>query len=200
MSTYEALDHIIETIDEEIYTIKSVVESLEPDDPFAPLIVFYKDTSSRQAVVSVTPEGEFVDTVCRISEALHLYPCLSSHAAVIAISSKLSFEDDIYNAVNIFVISEENAWSIILPYTRNGSEVIWHSEHDQFNQIDEQDFDDQGKDMVSMFYMYVNTSSTHLTLSEVLSYLSTTSAAVNFMDQECPSYFDFSNNEMNIMI
>lgn len=194
----EDITSVISNPHEEMSLIKTIAESTFPEDSFTPIVVIYDKPDNRKLVVSVPPSENFVDTVCRLSEALHLFPAVNGHAAVIAITSKLSFEDEVFEAINIFILSSTNAWSLILPYQIEDGKLIWLNEHFHCNQIDEQDFDDQGKDMVSMFHMYINADETHLSVSDILSYLSTTSAAVSFIDEPNPPYFDFSNNEMII--
>lgn len=195
METLETVRDHLPLIDEEIAAVKSILESNyeDLDSPLiSPLIVFYSSPEQRYCVVSTSSEGDFPDVICRISEALNIYPLISAYASVVSLNTNIELDGESTSAINTFVLNEFRAWSITIPYKISDRTIVWLNEQIQINKIDDLDLDDVSRDMVSMFYLYVNIEQVHFTLPDLLSYLSTMGTAINFMDNSVPSFFDMS--------
>lgn len=198
MQTIELVKEVVPLIDEEIHAVKSIVEQNYVDfdsTKMSPLIVFFTAPEKRYIVVSTSDQGDFVDVVCRISEAMNIYPLIDAHSAVISMNTNVDIDGQTIPAINMFVISFAHAWSITIPYEIQNSEIVWLNDNINVSHIDDLELDDESRQMVSMFYIYVNVSNLHYNLPELLSYLSTMNNAINFIDNDAPPFFDMSNNE-----
>lgn len=199
MTTLESVKEYLPIIDEEINTIKTVVESnfSSTNSPkIPPLCVFFSNENTRNVVASVSSDGEFEDVICRISEVMNLYPLTEAYAATISLSTTIELNDEMVPAVNIFVISFDKAWSITVPFNIVNDTIFWLNDDIHVTHVDDLDIDPLSREMVSMFYLYVNITDVHFTLPQLLSYLSTMDTAINFIDQDAPSFFDFSNGNL----
>ena len=199
MQTIESVQEVVTLIKEELSAVKTIVETNLSEinsTKIAPLIVFFTSPETRYIVASSSASGDFADVVCRISEVMNIYPLIDAHAAVISMNTNVEIDDDVVSAINTFVISYEQAWSITTPYEVYGNEVVWWNDKVNIELIDDLQLDDESRQMVSMFYMYVHVNDVHFTMSELLSYLSTMDTAINFIEDDAPPFFDMSNNEL----
>jgi len=198
MQDIELVKEIIPLIDEEIHLVKTIIEQNHKDlgsTKTAPLLVFYTAPEKRHVAISTSEQGDFVDVVCRISEAMNIYPLIDAYSAIISMNFNVDIDGEKIPAINMFALSFTHAWSITIPYKIQNDEVFWLNDNINVSHIDDLELDDETRQMVSMFYVYVNVNNLHYTLPELLSYLSTIGAAVKFIDDDAPSFFDMSNGE-----
>lgn len=200
---FEGPSELVSEISKEINIVKTVVEQMYSDnDIYSPTVTFFSDSDTRQAIVSFYPSDKLSDTVITLSEIMHLYPVLKSHAAVIFMVNKVDIDEELKEALNIFVVSHDIAWYISIPFFFDGTDIYWASEDSIIiTHVDDQDFDDLGKDMVTMLYLYSHMNSSHFTLSELLSYYSTKNVSFHLVDKnEIPAFYDFSHETNPILI
>jgi hypothetical protein len=194
MSTIEELQEIVSDIKSDIGASKTVIEQIGEEIPTT--IAMYSDVNTRNIVITV-PRGEtFNETLANISKALHLYVYTDSHACVISMRSTIVIEDNNYLCLTMYILSEDKAYILTIPYTRD-TDVTWYNELAEVTPVDDQEFDEQGKDMITMFYIFINNVMPQniFTPEEILSYLSSTDAAVKILDDKTYSFFDFSPEE-----
>lgn len=198
MENIESVKETVSLIEEELTAIKTIVESNFKETTFpkiSPLVVFFTSPDKRYAVISTSSDGDFADTVCRISEVMNIYPLIKAHAAVISMNAIMEINSKSVSGINTFVISYEKAWSITMPYEISSNQIVWLEDQININSVEDLEFDDDSRQMISMFYTYVNVENLHFTLPELLSYLSKMNTAINFFDNHVPEFFDMSDNQ-----
>lgn len=159
-----------------------------------PMVVFYIDSSSPYLSV-VSPYGTtFEDTVKNITTALHLYSSIGASGCYVTLSSQYIIDDLTYPALNIFVMNRKNAYTITLPYKEEDNDFTWFDDHSIISQIDDQDLDDLGRNIISSFYLFVNSDGLPFKTEEILSYMSTQGHQVMFHDESSvPKYLSISD-------
>ena len=199
MTDYTKLIEICNPIVAEISVIKSVVES-STTRSIDPLVIFFKDENVKTTLVGFSKLPSFEDNILRLSEIMHLYGALKSHCCIIAMPAKISRDNTIYDSVNLFLLSDDDAWTISLPYLTENNQVIWYDEFSEILKIDDADFDGTSKEMVSMFYFMTHLHNQAYTAPEIMSYLSLYNVTIHQFTEssdsgsvEYVSYFDMSN-------
>lgn len=204
MTILEQIHETLNIIHEETTVLKTIVENCaQRGEQMTPMVIFYKDQNTRQTVTSYQPTDDFIATMGSLSEILHLFPALESYAALTTMPSKILINDQELPCLNIFLFSSVDAWYMALPFTINDDNTVtWYDddEHIVVNHVDDQEFDDTGKDLVSMMYLYSHLTSTQFTVAEILSYLSTKDVTINFMTDDVPSFYDFSSDESRLIV
>lgn len=199
MTDYTKLIEVCKPIVSEISVIKSVVES-SINKEIDPLVIFFKDEEIKTTVVGFNKLSTFEDNILRFSEILHLYRALDSYSCIIAMPAKMSIDNVLYKTVNIFLLSDSDAWSIILPFLVENNNVKWYDEFSQITPINDCDFEDSSKEMISMFYFMTHIDNPAYNAAEIMSYLSLYNVAIhqfndesNSNDTSYVSYFDMSS-------
>lgn len=190
MATIEDVKSLIENVEDDIAASKTVVEK---SDEYTPTLAFYKNSQDRSIIASVSNGKDLSETLQNICEALYLYVYTDSYACVLSMTSNIIIDDKSYNALMLYVLSPSSAWIITIPYDKQ-DDVTWYNDLMEVTPVDEQEFDDQGKDMITSLYVYVQNivPSNMFSIEDIFSYLSTTNAAIKIVDETSYSYFDFS--------
>jgi len=190
MATIEDVKSLIENVEDDIAASKTVVEH---SDEYTPTLAFYKNSQDRSIIASVSNGKDLSETLQNICEALYLYVYTDSYACVLSMTSNIIIDDKSYNALMLYVLNPNSAWIITIPYDKQ-DDVTWYNDLMEITPVDEQEFDDQGKDMITSLYVYVQNivPSNMFSIEDIFSYLSTTNAAIKIVDETSYSYFDFS--------
>lgn len=191
MATIEDVKSLIENVEDDIAASKTVVEQ---SDEYTPTLAFYKNSQDRSIIASVSNGKDLSETLQNICEALYLYVYTDSYACVLSMTSNIIIDDKSYNALMLYILSPNSAWIITIPYEKQDGDVTWHNDLMEITPVDEQEFDDQGKDMITSLYVYVQNivPSNMFSIEDIFSYLSTTNAAIKIVDETSYTYFDLS--------
>ena len=149
-----------------------------------PTIVFYKNFDYPYLTV-ISPKGpSYEDTMSNVTTALHLYSPLKACGCYVVLDSFYTIDNQTHNAINIFLMSEINAFSIILPYVKveEDNSIIWLDDKCFISSIDDQELDEIGKTIVSSFYLFVNSQNILFTVQEIMSYMSKVGHQILFHD------------------
>lgn len=184
-------ESLVEDIEQEAFVLKSTLETTYlTDGKYIPFLVFYKNPKEKTFAIAPQESDSFIYRMKNIAEVLHLYSALDASAVTITFTSKISIHDNEYELFNLFVLNQDHAWLVHYPFTVEDGIVKWYPELDSCTPVDSYDFDEVGKDMVSMFYNFIHIQESAFTVAEILSYLSTTDAAIHQFDQKY-EYFNF---------
>lgn len=193
------LENVCSNISSEIIVLKSLLESLHSHgNSYLPMLTFFSDKDTRLFTVNTPAQQTFDDSLIRISEALHLYSAANCESVVISLNASIHKDDVQYSSLIVFLLSDSAAWQINLPYIiQSDNTFFWHNDLFEVNQIVEEDIhsiENLTKDMLTMFYVYTHIDHSPYTLSEVLSYLSTTGAMIVNHQNDIISFYDFSHS------
>jgi hypothetical protein len=172
-------------IDEELLVLRSTLEeNVSHDYPYRPMITFFGYPDKRQCAVVPVPQIEFSDTLARIAEALYLYSALNSTYAIVSLSSELYDENEnkTSDCINVFLLEENSAHMINMPYTASGKNVTWL--YEKFS----------SKEMINMFYMFTHLEDPLYTVQELLSFLGINGAGIHAFPGLNVSYFATSHS------
>jgi len=193
LKLHESFKECNNLIFEEIDAFKNSIEKIsETSTAFSPMLTFMSSSTERALTIVTPNQDTFDDTFTRIAEALHLYPAINAYSVVLAFSSKKQYDDNIYDSLNIFLLTDSFAGLASYPYTVNTDKTVtWHEQHAEMLNIDDSDFDPQFKDMLTMFFYFTHLEAPAYTTSEVLSYLSRIGCAINIYNNFDVHYYDF---------
>jgi len=180
-------------IDEEINIIQNVLmETSSRGAKYHPTITFFQDGKTRQVAVTILSQPTFSETLIRIAETLHLYPCLRSSCAVVSLDSTIQNTDNqSFDCLQIFLISEYQGYIIQLPYTKNqDNTILWHTDQFQTENLLSTNFDGLTKDMINLFFTFTHLNAPTYTAHECLSYLSYSGAGIAVFDSLKIAYYD----------
>lgn len=193
----ENIKQTCSVIDEEITILQNTLEACFSQGlSYSPMITFYGNDHTRAVTVQPPPQSSFQDTLIRISEVLYIYPALHAHCCIVSIDSIIKDEDGSdLDCLNIFVVSEEEGYFIMLPYSKDSSNnITWRShQFSSFNILDT-DFQGPTKEMINALYMFTHLDSAPYTLNETLSYLSHVGASIVLFDSLKINYYTPQKN------
>lgn len=142
-------------------------------------------------VAADTVENDIETKYSRIAAVMQSYVALGADSALITNFS--NYAED--HAMVSMVVSEQNAFVFVQPFSIEQGNVIWKTEEYISSQVDEFDFDAVGNDIVSMYYHFTHLNHALYTVEEIYSYLS--SQKIVFAPTPgSPAdvqYFDFSD-------
>jgi len=188
--------NIFNDAEDQINHQKSVFEEMYfSDSNYSSMVALYVDHDQPYAIAVPPPTSSLEETIPRLAEILHLYPAMNCHAAYVTLQSTYELEDKEYGALNIFFMSHSNAFNMTLPYKEENNYIVWYDNLSTTIQVDDQDLDSTGKDIVSIFYTFVNSNEISFTKEDVLSYLSYTGATIHFMNDNHVNYLHFENQQ-----
>ena len=197
------LENIKETcsiIEDEISVLQQTLqEHLINDHSYSPMITFFTSPDTRALAVVPPNQPSFQDTLVRMSEIFYIYSPLASHCCVISIDSTIKNDQgsDI-DCFHVFVISEEQGYVIMLPYSKDSSNnLTWHSEDFTAQNILDTEFQGQTKEMINLFYTFTHLNSPPFTVNECLSYLSHVGAAILVFDSFKINYYNSEKQDRN---
>lgn len=195
-STIDDLKHICSDIETEVSILKGTLEANSVKNyNYTPMLTFFSSENKRQIAIVIPSAETFEDTVIRLTESLHLFVALNSASVTISLKTKVVYNNNHYDTLNIFLLSNSHAWQLTYPYTLDESNnVTWHDDLHEILSIDEVEYNSNIKEMITTFYYMTHLPESAFTVSEVLSYLSSQNAAVQLLDGQKISYIDFSNN------
>lgn len=194
----DAVKELVEDIEQEVDIIKSTLQTVTSEgDSFVPMVIFYKNPTTKLLVVAPNSDGEIQDKLMAIAETLHLFTALPASSAIVTLESKVSCDDEIYSALNLFVISEPSATMLQFPYRIENNTVTWFEQYNQCQPIDDVDMDEVGKDIATMLFYFVNLQHNFFSAPEILSYLSKTGAAIGQINTKI-EYFNFAAEEVSM--
>lgn len=181
-------------LDTEVKILQSLCETMfSSQKKYQPMATFYSDSSTRFITLTISPQTNFEDSLIRLSEILHLYSAINAQSAIVSLTAKVNINDNSYESLMIFILSEEHAWHMMLPYTFDSDQnVHWLNDHFETNEIYTEDHQNISKDMMNIFFLFTHTTPSPYSTSEVLSYLSATGATATFHTNEEISFYDFS--------
>jgi len=191
------LEKVCSPISTEITLIKSVFESVFfSQKKYQPMITFFSDSNTRYLTITIPSQETFNDSLTRISESLHLYSAINAHCATLSMTATLEKDGTTYNTLIIFLLSEEFAWQINLPYIiTSDNSIVWQDDLFEINQILQENInsiENLTRDMLTIFYVYTHIHPSPYSLSEVLSFLSTTGAVAALHTDQKVSFYDLS--------
>lgn len=185
----------VSNIEDEITALKTTLETItEQQESFVPMTIFYNSPDNKILVVAPNASGSSVDRIRSVAEVMHLFNPLNATAAVVCLQSKIERNNNIYQCLNLFVLTEPFAWMIQLPYTLDDNKITWLDEYRTCDEIDSIEMDETGKDIATMFYYLTHISAPFFTAGEILSYISSTGGAISQINANI-EYFDFSLEE-----
>jgi hypothetical protein len=179
-------------IDEELLVLRSTLEeNVSHDSPYCPMITFFNYPDKRQCAVVPVRQVEFSDTLARIAEALYLYSALNCTYAIVSLSSELHDENQNKTAdcINVFLLEENSAHMINMPYTVSGKNVTWLYEKFSSVNVANHEFEGISKEMINMFYMFTHLEDPLYTVQELLSFLGINGAGIHAFPGLNVSYF-----------
>ena len=196
-STQTDIAHTCSNINTEVKILQSLSETIvSSQKKYQPMATFYSDSSTRFVTLVISPQTNFEDSLIRISEILHLYSSIEAQCVIVSLTAKVNINENSYESLMIFILSEERAWHMMLPYTVDSEQNIhWLNDYFETNEIDTQDHQYISKDMMNIFFVFTHTSPSPYSCSEILSYLSTTGATASFHTNEEISFYDFSSED-----
>lgn len=191
------IKEICPVIDEELLVLRGTLEeNVSHDYNYRPMVTFFQSSHARQCAVVPNPQIEFTDTLARIAEALYLYPALNSSYAVVSLLSELHDDDNDKTAecLNVFVLEEDSAYMINMPYTVSHKNVNWL--YDKFTSVNVSNHEYEGiaKEMINMFYMFTHLEHPLYTVQELLSFLGISGAGVHVFPGLNVSYFSVAHS------
>ena len=194
--TIETIRGYIEDIDNEISILKTVVESnVQRNDIFAPMVVFYNRKNNQQVrdlVVVPKYYDDFSDRMRSVAEAMQLYSATRASAVIVAMVNQIIADDNRCHALTVFACNDDNAYMMQYPMTpQPDGSVEWHENLIEIVSVDNYDYDETGRELVSMLYMFVHMPNALFATSELLSYLTYNNAAISDMNNSY-SYYDMS--------
>lgn len=191
---HESFEQYNSIIHQEIDILKHTVEKCVLEGGrYSPMLTFMSSISERMLTVTIPYQDNYEDTFLRIAEVLHLYSALESYSVVVSLSAKKEINNQQYDVLTVFTLTDNYAGILSIPYTVDSSKVvIWHDDLFEMENIDDQDFDPTTKDMITMFFFFTHIEKPAYSASEVLSYLSRIGCAIYMFDKFNVSYFDLT--------
>lgn len=204
MNIPEELSSIFPDTENIVSIQKNTVETLiSSSDKISPMVVLFLDSDTPHLSVACPLAHDFESTMQNVCSALHLYRATDSTKCYITLPSIYEYEGKEYTSLNIFYLSYNNAYAMTLPYRYEEStnSVEWFDNLSTVSQVDDQDLDATGKQIITAFYLYVNTPSLPFNTSEVLSYLSMNNFAILFDNQENhPRFLSYNDSASESLI
>ena len=119
----------------EVKILQSLCETMFfSQKKYQPMATFYSDSSTRFITLTISPQTNFEDSLIRLSEILHLYSAIEAQSAIVSLTAKVNINDNSYESLMIFILSEEHAWHMMLPYTFDSDQnVRWLNDHFETN-------------------------------------------------------------------
>lgn len=195
-NTIDNLKNICSEIETEISILKGTLEhNLNNECTYSPMMTFFDSFNKRQIAIVIPPTDTIENTIIRLTEALHLFVALSSNSVVISMKTKVIHNNEYYDSLNIFLLSDSHAWQLTFPFTFDDSRVItWHDNLNEIIGVDDIEYDNNMKEMITAFYYITHLPDPAFTPSEIISYLSSQNAAIKLLEGQKISYLDFTNN------
>ena len=185
---------VVDNIEEEVSVLKTLLEKgYQEGYAYSPMVVFYKDPKTKTIVVSPSDNDTFAGRMYAISEILHLHTAMYSWSSVVSFTSTVEVDGEEKSALNIFVMCELSAYIITLPFIAEGSNVTWFPELDSLHTSETIELDESGRDLLTMFNIYIRLIKSPFTAPEILSYLSSKNMAISQLDSIKVPYFDMSD-------
>jgi hypothetical protein len=177
---YDNVVALVEDIENEVAIIKTVLENCSSvNENFVPMLIFYSSPKDKQLVVAPAWGDTFQTRMRSIADALHLFSAIRSYSVIVSFCTKAEYDNITYQMLNVYVMSEEHASAITLPYSTDDNGVVnWEDRYSSISSIDELETDDTGREVFSMFYHYLHLTESVLTPSNILTYLSARGAAI----------------------
>lgn len=202
MPTYEDLDHVIEQSERLVAGTKSHMETiLTQTGNYDSIITFYDQQQRISLLVGLPQNLEDAERYEKISEALHIYAAGKYSAVLIPVIGKYNREigNDIDQipTLNIFILSFHHAYFLINPFIITNGIFEWLEEESSINEIENYEFDDYGKDIVTMFYHFTHLENSIHTLEEIKSYLTFNKFTVVDFNENALPFVDFTSPEMS---
>lgn len=195
-TSLDNLKHVCSDIETEVSILKGTLEAnFRQNINYSPMLTFFGPDNKRQIAVVIPSAETFEDTVIRLTEALHLYVALNSNCVTISLRTKTTHNNNNYDTLNLFLLSETHAWQLTYPYSIDDSNnIVWHNDLHEIEAVDEIEYDSNIKEMITAFYCMTHLIQPAFTVSEIISYLSSQNAAIQLLDGQKIAYIDFSNN------
>jgi hypothetical protein len=195
-NTIDNLKHICSEIETEVSILKGTLESNYNNQcDYSPMMTFFDSFNKRQIAIVIPSADNIENTIIRLTEALHLFVALSSDSVIISMKTKIIHNDQYYDALNVFLLSQTHAWQLTFPFTVDDSNVItWHEDLNEIVGVDDIDYDANIKEMVTAFYYVTHLPDPAFSVSEIISYLSSQNATIKLLEGQKISYLDFANN------
>jgi hypothetical protein len=191
----DQITNFIQDIESQIHIQKETFQNMILNDTKPlPMVVLYKNPDSPYVSVVSPLANNFEDTIKNVTSALHLYPTIPACGCYVTLTSQYLIDDHNYPALNIFIMSKQNAYTLTIPYSLSDNGFVWLDDHSFISQVDDQDLDETGRNIISSFFLFVNSSGLPFTTEEVLSYMTTTGHSFMFHDQSSiPKYLSISD-------
>lgn len=188
----DSVKNYIKEIETEVAIIKMVVENCASrNETFVPMVVFYS-TDNKEMVVAPVCSETFQSKMTAIAEVMHLHSTMNAHASVVNFVTKVVIDDVEYQMLNMYALSQDNAYVIQIPYLINDKFVEWQNDHASCTSIDHLETDDVAKNVLSMFYHFTHIQNPGFRTEEILSYLSFKGAEIAQINSTF-KYVDFSD-------
>ena len=188
----QEIKNICPVIYEELLVLRATLEeNILHDCDYNPMITFFRSPDVRQIAIVPKPESEFSDTLARFAETLYLYSALNCTYAVISLSSELHDENQnkTSECMNVFLLEEDSAHMINMPYTLSGRTVNWLYDKFYSVNVSNHEYDGISKEMINMFYMFTHLEHPLYSVQELLSFLGMSGAGVHVFPGFNISYF-----------
>jgi hypothetical protein len=180
MLDFTKIEEIIAPIQTEVSAFKTVLESCSrQDESFLPMCVFYTNKDTKALVVAPPGTSDLIQKFTSIAETMHLYRAISADSVIVALTSTMVHDETSYSALTVSVFSNELAWNMVFPYSEENNIVTWIDDLAYINEVDQENVDETGRDIFSMFYAFTHMESSGLNAEEILSYLAYKGAAIH---------------------
>jgi len=195
-TTIDNLKDICSEIEIEFSILKGTLEAnYSNNHNYQPMITFFDFSNKRQIVIVLPCAETFEDTLIRLTETLYLFAALDSNSVVVSFKTKVIHNEQYYDALNVFLLSQTHAWQVTFPYTVSDTNaIIWHDNLNEIIAVDNIEYDSNIKEMITAFYYITHLPKSAFSPSEIISYLSSQNAAIKLLEGQNISYLDFSNN------
>lgn len=190
---YDTLKPLFSDIQKEVSILKSLVEQqLSNDMKYHPMVAFISHSDNRMMAVTVPNVGTFEENSYALSEIMHLFPAFSAKTAIITMTAKIDINDHLYDLLNVFILSDDSAYILTLPYTHTQNNTFtWHDDISNLTNLADMDGEHEGADFISMLFVFTHMPGPVFTSSEILSYLSYKGYAIQDFQNKF-SYFEMS--------
>lgn len=187
-------------IDAELDVLRLTLEQVaSKSSVFHPIINFFDSDNQRLATVVVHSQSTFDSTLCRMAEALYLYPSLASSSAIIALVGDMLDDDGnhTHSVLSAFTITEDYGYVTSMPYSIDSSNnITWMTDQFESTNVLDKHFEGVSKEMLNMFYMFSHMERGPYTVHELATYLTFVGTSVQFSDKIKVSYYDMTPQSM----
>lgn len=166
------------------------------DAIYRPRLVFFDFFGNKSFGIVARPYADQTDYMSCIAEMMYAYGALKSDACVLVLDSFLVKNNErIGSCLYCYFIGDKSANVVCLPYNYSEDQVVWDLSKQTSQEIDLKNHDGMTQQMIELLYAFSHLETPPFSLSDLLSYYSSTNYQFKAFKDLKTSYIDYTKTK-----